>query len=102
MANGELLKEIDELVKEDKIKPDVAMRLILLSVQRLLDGQEVALKERQAVRHTSVVRVSFFLDRHPKLAFSLLAAFLSILILPHAAETWTWIVAIVAQYIITP
>ena len=104
MADGEVLNEILELLKADKIPTQSATRLLLTSQMVALETlQEIkdsfvtqeklaaVVKEQKELKENPLVRAGFFLQKHARVGWTTIAAFLAILIIPHALQIANWI-----------
>ena len=103
MANGEMINELREIVQaERQISSKTANRLTLAALADVLDNQKKAAEERQSLKDNPMVRVGFFMEKHPQRSIVLLALLLSILVVPHLAEFWQFLWPIAAKWFELP
>lgn len=115
MADGEILNEILDLLKTDKIPTQSATRLLLTSqVVALKTLQEIkdsfvtketlsaVVKEQKELKENPLVRAGFFLQKHARVGWTSLTAFLAILIIPHAIQIAEAIKLLVEKWLDLP
>ena len=115
MADGEVLNEILELLKADKIPTQSATRLLLTSQMVALETlQEIkdsfvtqeklaaVVKEQKELKENPLVRAGFFLQKHARVGWTTIAAFLAIFIIPHALQIANWIKPLIEKWLGLP
>jgi len=80
MANGEIIRELREIVQGDsQITAKTANRLTLAALADVLENQKIAAQERKELRENPAVKLGFFYREHPKRVYLFLAIFLSLM-----------------------
>ena len=92
MANGEMIHELREIVQDERqISAKTANRLTLAALADVLENQKTAAAERNDLKENPMVRVGFFMEKYPRRSLIVLIILLTILVVPHLADSVIWL-----------